>query len=346
MTITTEQALKTELAAPLPRSLYLLFGDEPVLLSSCRRRVLARLSREKISLERIDAKAPDIGLVAEGLSLVPMLGGRRVISLEGLEPEQLSERDCAALCALMQDIPEDSCLVVTAKEGCFDPKKGPRAKKLLASADREGAVVALPRRTGETLKAMLRRRCREKGGELPAAAADSLIARCGDDPGTLLNECDKLCAYAGKSPITEEMIALVCTPSVEGDAFALSRLILRGDASKVLREIDALIFRREPVPLLLYHLSAAFCELARAAAARAAGKDCAQAARDFDSRLVWRLERAFRDSERIAPERIFSVCEILLEAEQALKSSAADERVTLEAAAVRAMAALSGERLC
>jgi DNA polymerase III delta subunit len=347
MIIKTEQALKKELSLPEPRGVYLLFGEDSALLSACRRRILARLCDDHSQPERIDGKKPDIGRLAESLALLPMLGGRRIVSLEDLDPEQLSGADCTALCAVIEDIPQGACLLLTAREGAFDTKKGACAKKLLAAADRAGAAVGLPRRTGQALKNTLRDRCRQRGCDLSAVAAGFLIERCGDDMGRLLNECDKLCAWAnGEGPITEATITAVCPPSAEGDVYALSRIMLRGDAPRVVHEVNTLLLQRQPVALLLYHLSAAFCDLARAGEARAAGRTSAQAARDFDSRFAWRMERAFRDSEQVAPRRVFAVCEILLDAEQMLKGSAADERVVLETAVVRSLAALSGDEPC
>ncbi|MEG1850296.1 MAG: hypothetical protein RR197_07025, partial [Oscillospiraceae bacterium] len=186
--------------------------------------------------------------------------------------------------------------------------------------------------------------CQQRQCELDPAAAAFLIERCGEEMGALANECDKLCAYVGPGQaIGRDVIARVCSPSLEGDVYALSRLLLRGEAGPLLSEIDMLLRLRQPVALLLSNLGAAMADLTRACAARAANKSAAQMAKELHYRFEWRASNAFRDSARLDARRLLTVCGILCDAELALKSTGADERILLETAVIRSLRALRGE---
>lgn len=343
-----EKSLKKELSLRGPKGVCLLFGDEPALIIAYRRRVIELLTADGGEFERLDAKKLDVGRLGEDAQLLPMLGGRRVFSVEDLEPDALAAPDCKALCALMADLPGSAALVLSAKAGAFDLKKSKKAKDLTAAAEAAGIAARLDRRAAADLKSSLRSRCEARGCELSADVAAFLIERCGDDLGSLYNECDKLCAYAGRSGVIgRDAVVRVCPPSTEGDVYALSRLLLRGEAAPVLREIDVLLRLRHPPALLLSTLGGAFCDLYRAAAARAAAKRESEVAREFGYRFAWKVKNAFRDSAPFDAPRLLDVCNLLCEAETALKSGgAADERALLESTVLRSLAALRGEALC
>jgi DNA polymerase-3 subunit delta len=277
--------------------------------------------------------------------MIPLLGSRRVFFIDGLEAEQLSDTQCRALCAVLEDPPEDVCIILSAQSGTFDPKKGARAKKIQASADKGGLAICLGRRKPAELRTALRARCRKQGCELPVQTASFLIETCGEDLGVLFSECDKLCAY-GRSPIDEQCVRLLCAPAADGDLYALGRLLIAGKINGLFSQMDSLLRMRQPVALLLSNLGTFFCDLYRAAAAREAAKQASDMAEDLHYRFPWQAKNAFRDSARLDPQVIYSICRIFYSAELALKSGVADERALLESAAVRAFAALRGEALC
>ena len=136
------------------------------------------------------------------------------------------------------------------------------------------------------------------------------------------------------------MIRRICPGALSADPFALARLMLRGDLQAVLIQVDSLMRLRQPVIMILATLSGAFCDLARACAARSGGRTASDLTGDFSYRFAWRAQNAYRDCARLNAAAIYSVCELLCEADATLKSSNADERIVLETAIIRAMRAL------
>jgi len=348
-----EAQLKKDLSLYGARPVTLLCGNEPVLAAAWRRRVLESLQKEGGEIERFDGKALDVDALAEAAQLLPMLGARRILWVEDLDPAALGAKELENLLALLSDFPPESAIVLTLAPGVLEPPKRGKTsldgklsaavKKLTAAADRSGTVACLDKRTGASLHNGLIARCRQAGCELPPAVAEALVARCGDDLGTLQNECDKLCAYAGYArPITAADLAAVCPQAPDGDLYAVAKHLLDRDGSAALREVSQLLAQKTPPAQILANLGMAFCDLARASAARSAGKDAEDLARDLHFRFAWRAQNALRDCRRFDPGRIAAVCAILCEAETRLKTESVDARALLETAVVRSAAALRG----
>ncbi|KAF5029124.1 DNA polymerase III, delta subunit [anaerobic digester metagenome] len=342
MLCTTEKQLKEQLSTGNFAPLYLLFGNEPVLLRTWRQKLIDMFERAGDQLEYMDGKVLDLSVLFDAAQLLSMFGGRRIIVIDNFEAEQLMDADCKALSAFWGEIPEGTVLIVTAVAESFDEKKGKCAKKLLSAAEKSGLAARLDRRGESDLRRFVIARCKSKGQTLSNEVAAFLLAHCGDDMGTLSNECDKLCAYATeiKKDIDDSMIRRVCPGVLSADPFALARLMLRGDLQAVLSQVNTLMQLRQPVIMILANLSGAFCDLARACAARTGGRTASDLTSDFAYRFAWRAQNAYRDCARLNAAAIYSVCELLCEADATLKSSNADERIVLETAIIRAMRAL------
>lgn len=340
MLCTTEEQLKDQLTAEKIAPLYLFFGNEPMLLLAYRQKLISLLTADGNQADHMDGKKLDLSAFYDAAQLLSMFGGRRIIAIDNFEAEQLADADCKELCSFLQDLSEGTTVVITTVPETFDIKKGKCAKKLLSAAENSGVAAQLNRRSVADLRNFLRSRCKKQGKELSSKAASFLLEHCGDDMGTLANECDKLCAYAQESIIDEAMIRRVCSGVLTADPYALARLMLRGDLKSVLSQVNSLLRLRQPVVMILANLSGAFCDLARACAARSSGHTAADLTADFSYRFAWRAQNAFRDSGRLDYARIFAVCELLCEADATLKSSPADERIVLETAIIRSIQVL------
>lgn len=344
MRFSNEEQLKNCIASKKAERLYLLFGNEPVLVSLYRKKLEDMLREQCADADIFDGKALDLPAFYDAAQLMSMFGGRRLIEIADFDVESLSKADCDELCSFFDDLTDDVTVLIIAAHDSIDPKKGKNAKKLLDAVDKNGVVSQLDQRTAGDLRAMLRSRCKKRGCELSNEAAALLTERCGSDMGILINECDKLCAYADGKAITPDMIFSVCPGTISADIFSLARLMLKGDSAAVFTEIDKLIRMRQPVALILSNLGSAFCDLARAAAARAAGKTAADLSSEFAYRFAWRAQNAFRDCARVDSTCLFAVCELLSDTDTALKSTPFDERLMLEGAVMRSMQLLQRGR--
>jgi len=344
MHLISEEQQKKCISSKQALPVYLLFGNDPELLLSFRKKLCDMLTELGCEQETMDGKALDLSALFDASQMVSFFGGRRLILIKDFEVESLLAEDCKDLCSLIAELSDDVTVIFSAVSESFDIKKGKNAKKILSAVDKAGAAIQLDRRSAVSLKALLRSRCQKRGCELTNESAAFLVEHCGNDMGTLLNECDKLCAYADGSAITNEMITKVCSGSLSADPFALPRLMLRGELTETLEQIDALIRLRQPIMLITSNISSAFCNIARACAAKSAGKSCDDFCKDFGFRFEWMAQNAFRDSARITQTKAFSICRIFSDAETQMKSSPIDERILLETAVIRSIMVLGGGR--
>lgn len=337
MLCSAESQLKTQLASGKISPIYLLFGNEPMLLRSYRQKILTLLCNDGGEADYMDGKTLDLPAFYEAAQLLSMFGAKRIIAVDNFEAESLSDAECKELCKFLSELPEDCYILISAAPDTFDIKKGKCAKKLLAAVEKHGIAAQLDRRTSADLKSFVQSRCKKQGKILSAKAAAFLIEHCGEDMYTLANECDKLCAYTESDEILVDIIRQVCPGVLSADPFAIARLMLRGDLKQVLSQLDTLFRLRQPTIMILANISGAFCDLARACAARAGGHTAADLTSDFAYRFAWRAQNAYRDCSGLNPDRVFAVCEVLCEADAALKSSPVDERIVLETAIIRTM---------
>ncbi len=283
-------------------------------------------------------------LLYENARQPALLGGNRVMLIDDLDAEALPEAELSLLCELCGDLPPETYLVMAVRGAPFDPKK-PKPKKLIAAAGAAGICCALDARKGADLRRFVRAACQKRGCPISADNAALLIERCSGDMGVLAGEIEKLCAYQQGGELTAEVIRHVSSATAEGDIYAIARRMIKGDADGALREIGALLAQKQTVPAIVANLGYAFSDLCRAQAARAAGLGSAEVVKDFGYRFAFRVSNAFRDSANLDSRRLYAAAGAVLDAEITLKSAAADERVLLESAVVRAVAALRGEAL-
>ena len=330
----------------MERPLYLLYGDEPALLFAWKKRLLSFLSSNDNMIDRIDGQKLDLSTLYDLCGLTPMLGGRRIVVVDDFDITSLSEGDLKDLTEIVKGLFGNVSLVLSAKPETIDVKKNKKSAKFIDACDKTGIVAEITLPDDATLKKQLAAYCKKLGCELSPQAAGQLIEHCGSDLGLLLNECQKLCAYSNGGEITFDMIISVCSKTIEGDIYALFKLIVQGNTTGLLKEIDSLMSLHHPVAMLLSNLGSSFCDLARACAARSSGHTADNMADDFSYKFRWRAQNAFRDCSKFSSENIFSACEIIAEADSRLKSSQPDERVLLEHTAIRLISVLRGDLPC
>ena len=87
---------------------------------------------------------------------------------------------------------------------------------------------------------------------------------------------------------------------------------------------------------------AAFLDLYRASAAFHSRRTPEQMKEDFGYTLDFVVSNAFRDCRRIAPERLRQCIAILRDLEYQLNATACEERIAVETAIVKMLAAAAG----
>lgn len=333
----SEAELKPVLSGGDVLPVYLLYGDEPLLIGAYKKKILSLLCQNGEDTDIMDGRQLNLSAFFDAAQLMSMFGGRRIILIDNLEVASLSDSDIKELCSFLPELSEDVSVLITTAQS-FDEKKS-APKKLIAAAEKAGLAACLNKRSPGDLKAFIKSRCKKQGIEISHESASFMLEHCGNDMSLLCGECDKLCAYCREKSITpgEKIIRTVCSGTLTADPFAVARIMLSGNAGAVMHHVDALFRLREAPLAILSNISYAFCDIARACCAVSCGKNADAVTKDFSYRFPWKVQNAFRSCRSLNMNSVFEVCQTLCDAENTLKSSTGSERVVIEAALLRCM---------
>lgn len=265
---TTPQQFERQLAAGDLRPVYLLAGDEHLLLLEAadllreRARHLGYSERAVLESAESGFDWNELGTFGMNLSLFAQ---RRLIDLRiptgkpGTEGANALKAYCAAPAA-------DTVLLIT----CNSWSKAHETAWVAAVESVGQAVVFWPLKPREVEDWMMRR-ARQRGLSLNADAIALLASRA---EGNLLagaQEIDKLALLSQGKPLDAAAIDALVADHARFDVFALADAMLTGDSARALRIVRALKAEGEAVPGMVPWVSSQIAVLARVAQAQAGG---------------------------------------------------------------------------
>lgn len=317
-------------------SVYLLHGSQVYLIELYEKALLKKVLKGEyndFNLHRFSTANLDLQAFYDAVESLPFFADHRCVTLD-LAPDKLDTGSLKELCGVLEDVPNTTTVIVTVKE---PPGKKEKLNALVKACDKSGAVVELGARTNSDLLRFLRNYAQKNGCEMSSDTASYLVRRCGDDIQQLSSEMQKICAYQGAGEISRETVDEIAVAVLSAKVYDLSKAILRGNYDKAMELIDHLLYLREPAAKVLAVLSGAFVDLYRGFCARQASVGAAQAAVDlgYAKNREFVLKNAMSDSGSYTPVQMGNMLNILAQADMALKSTGADDRVILEQAVVK-----------
>lgn len=311
---------------------YLLYGEEGYLTAHYARAIAesAVPSLKEFNLHRFSSDTFDLSKLAEAVEHLPLMAERTCVLLGDIDPDSLKAKEWKTCLELLSDAPE-SCIVILFFTHVPYDKKSAHWKALIALAKKVGVAERFSAPTKRELQRWLTKRARSAGATITAEASDALAEACSADMNRMAAEVEKLAAYASGGEIGKEAVDALVTRDVECSIYDLARAVTAGRLPAALGILDELLYRREEPVVILSALSQAFCDLYRASVAAAAGRSEADVAADFPYRgREFRVRNAFRDSRGLSAGFLQMSLERLLSADETLKSSGTDSRLTLE----------------
>ncbi|MEE1011242.1 MAG: hypothetical protein U0L11_04315, partial [Acutalibacteraceae bacterium] len=163
-----------------------------------------------------------------------------------------------------------------------------------------------------------------------------LITCVGSDLNTLLNETEKVCAYAQGEEVLRSDVDAVCIKSLDAKVFDMIKDLTAGRFDSAFRKLSQLFEQREDEFQILGALIAQYSDIYRAKAAVKSGNRAEVVAKYYNyAGKEFRLTNAARNGSSLSFEAIGECVEILLQADNTLKSSALDKRLVLEQTVVK-----------
>lgn len=314
-----------------------LYKTETFGRAVCRAAV--KKEDEACNLHRFGGRDFDAEGVCNACESYPVFAPKLCVAVRDLDIEEeskqhkdrktLTAQRLKALYDTVTDLPETTVLVFyTANIDVCGGKRypSPKNKKLIDLVAKHGTVCEINAGTrNENIKSVCSR-VSKQGAAIEMQAAALLVDSCGSDIYTLMNETDKLCAYAGSGVITEDMVDML-TPDITGaKIYNLTDAIAAGNVSRALSIFEKLISDPENTPiLLLYSITNSIIDLYRARLAIDSGKSVSDTVRDFNVQrnLEFRIKNAFSAVRKMSIRKLRKCLCILSDADMDFKSRGA-----------------------
>ena len=188
---------------------YFLYGAErfyQVEIIKAIKRQLITDDNCDFNLETFDANSSSLNQWIGSVKTLPFLGGTKLVIVRNLHEvfsnkKDLEELNLQALIDYAKTPLAEACLIITAD------KVDRRIKLIKTLTELKSAVCCeAPQNNAEKNKLWpwIQARAKESGYSISKNAAESLVNKVGDRPGTLVQELEKLLVYAGKNKSISE----------------------------------------------------------------------------------------------------------------------------------------------
>jgi len=335
----TEKDMKQQIKTGDFFNLYMIYGDENYLKTFYANRIAETAvdgAFADFNLHRFDGAELDFDALSAAVEAYPMMGGRSCVVLKDAPLDSLVKDEYAKLRGIFCDVPETCVLVLWMNRVEVSAKKSAKWKGILKDVGERGALLELNRKTPGELARLVQSGAGKRGCAIAPDVAAYMVSVVGDDMTNLLEELQKLCAYAGTGDtvareIKKSDIDLVCIKTVEAAVFDLVKVMAAGDAGRALHILGQLFHQKAEPVVMMGALISAYVDMYRVKVCQAAGGRPEDAAKYFEYRgKEFRLRNAARDGAKISMPQLKKCLDELSRADGLLKGSGLDERTVME----------------
>ena len=337
-----EQFLQ-KIAKGTPTAAYLFLGSELYQLGRCRRalvdRVLGAEDRES-GLTRHDLSEATLANILDDARALSLFASKRVIwvsSAEAALPRgRASSEDNAAAAEIgdyLSNPTPETVLVFESSRYDFEGEDRAKVERVQKFYSTIPDVVEFRPFAPEAARHLAQDLAKQAGLQLGLAELGLLVDSLAGDASRIASEIEKLSLYAGTSrKVTAEDIALLVPSAQASNIFALVAALGRGDRTRSLEALDALLRAGEYLPLALTFLATQF---RLAMAAHEAGlRTGSQIQAHFTKQgiRIWR-DRAEQVQQTVAAfpgAKLGEAIEKVFWADKALRDARPDDRVVME----------------
>lgn len=330
-----ESALKDKLKEN-PVGVYLIYGEESYLKKTYIDKIVSKTvdpSFEDFNFHTFDGKECTLSDVYESAEAVPMMAETKCVLVKDFPLDTLDDNGFEQLERVVSETPDDCALVFSFV--AYEPK-GAKWNKAIKLFENYGYAVKLDKKTSMELSKMLENGAKRRGKPFAKGVASYLITCVGSDLNTLLNETEKVCAYAQGEEVQKSDVDAVCIKSLDAKVFDMIKDLTAGRFDSAFRKLSLLFEQREDEFQILGALIAQYSDIYRAKAAVKSGNRAEVIAKYYNySGKEFRLTNAARNGSSLSFEAIAECIDILMQADATLKSSALNKRLVLEQTVVK-----------
>ena len=244
------EQLKNDLKQKSPARFYVLYGEEDYLrryyAEQLKKQLLDELT-EDFNFHRLTTENFSLQTLSDSLEALPMMAERSMVLVEEVDLFELPESDRERLTAMLADVPEYCCLVLTYAD--FKPDK--RKKKLWDAIEKNAVLAEFRYQCESDLRAWIARHFRALGKQIAPELCTYLLQQCGLSMTRLDGEIQKICAFSGAETVVRADIDAVVEPTLDAVVFQLTDALAQRDFGAALERLQVLLkMQTEVIPIV------------------------------------------------------------------------------------------------
>lgn len=316
------QTLNQDIKDKIFKRVYLLFGDEPFLVNSYKKRLREAITGDDtMNYNYFEGKGPDVKEIISLADTMPFFAERRLVLIDGSgffkssAPEELVN--------YIPEIPESTCMV-------FVESEVDKRNKLYKKVKDNGYAAELKKQDADQLMRWAAGILSKDGKKITRQVMEYFMERTGDDMENIRMELEKLICYTmGREVITKEDVEAVGTVHVTNRIFEMVTAIVAGNTRKAMDLYEDLLTLKEPPMRILFLIAKQFNQLLQVK--ELAGKGAQKS--EIASRVKvppFVAGKLMAQARAFTREQILSYVEFCVDAEEAVKTGRLSDRLAVE----------------
>lgn len=315
------QTLNQDIKERSFKQIYLLYGDEPFLVSSYKKRLREAIAGDDtMNFNYFEGKNPDVREMISLADTMPFFSERRLILVDSSgffksAPDELVD--------YLPQMPDTTCVI-------FCESEVDKRNRLYKKVKEMGHVAELNKQTSDQLMNWAAGILSRDGKKITKPMMEYFLERTGDDMENIRTELEKLICYTmGRDVIAKEDIDAIGTVHVTNRIFEMVSAIVAGNTRKAMDLYEDLLTLKEPPMRILFLIARQFNQLLQVKELASKGGDKGTIA----SRLKvppFAAGKLMAQAKVFSREQILSYVELCVESEEAVKTGRLSDRMAVE----------------
>lgn len=298
------------------KAIYIFYGEESyrreTAIGFIKRRLVPEASALWDLIEFRDRVSTDD--IAEAVSTPPVMAEKKLVIVYGFDPIKND------VLSALKNIGDECCVIFSMTDPAWKPDRRSKAYKELSSI---AFFADFTLASGEELAGFVRRCFQDRGKKIGREDIEYLCFICSPQMGALINEIDKISAYARGETVRRDEIDAVATRAIEARIFEMCDELTAGRYSKALDMIGDLEYTGESAVSVIAVIARQLRQLYGARLAINQGKREDYVMKMLSLRYMSIARKICSSAMRIETNKLRKALILCLETDEALKSSRA-----------------------
>lgn len=238
--------------------IYFFYGDEEFNISNKIKEFKSKLDKDFVEMSYKYFNNPKFPDLISAIKSQPMMFGKMLVEINCLDylsgkssdDKSFDDKQFKQFAEALDCSSENVDVVFTAQIPPDSQKKIDKRKKIFKLLSKYNAQEfnQIPSYKTAELEGWIKQQAKSKDLKISDEVAGAILFQVGSNLRMLDSELEKLKIYAGKSPVTKEMIKEICVTNE--DLFVFIDYLVEGNKSKALLEYQKLLAKKHPLEIL------------------------------------------------------------------------------------------------